>query len=149
MAETAITTYASQDDLVDRFGNNLVAQISQVDSSQPAGTIDTTRVTTALQWAASEIHRMFRDGPYSLPLTFNAPEDANIVIEWNCVLALEWLYTTRGLRDDDGDGNKFTAMGKETRRQIRAAKCGAEPITGSRRWPGPSGAVASPQFQVP
>src|ERR1700733_5522807 len=113
MSTPATGLYSAQSDVEDIFGITNIAVWSQLDPTQPPGTADTDRIQRALDYADAKIISFFRiQGNYVTPL---APQNAavTLVTRWAATLAGVWLYSSRGLRDDTPDGNKYSAMAEQ------------------------------------
>jgi phage gp36-like protein len=134
-------TYAAQSDIEDIFGVTNVATWSQLDPTQPPGTPDTDRIQRALDFACSKIESFFRNyGNYTTPLT-PQNDDVNLVTRWAATLAGVWLYESRGQRDDNPEGNKYSAMAKQVMAEMGPYRS-SEKLDAARRWPAPTGPVA-------
>jgi len=134
-------TYAAQSDIEDIFGVTNVATWSQLDPTQPPGTPDTERIQRALDFACSKIESFFRNyGNYTTPLT-PQNDDVNLVTRWAATLAGVWLYESRGQRDDNPPGNKFTAMAKQVMAEMGPYRS-SEKLDAARRWPSPTAPAA-------
>jgi hypothetical protein len=126
--------YAAQGDIENVFGTANVAIWSQLDPTQPAP--DTSRIQAALNNADAQINAFFRDGPYIVPLADAA--DAPITTYWAAVLAGAWLYFSRGLRDDNHDGDKLSARQLAVYSDMAFYKSGIKRLSAPRRWPTPN-----------
>jgi phage gp36-like protein len=130
--------YAAQSDIENVFGTANVALWSQLDPTQ--STVDTSRIQTALDNADAQINAFFRDGPYIVPLADAA--DAAITSSWAAVLAGAWLYFSRGLRDDNRDGDKLSTRQLAIYSDMALYKSGIKRLAAARRWPTPSAPAA-------
>src|SRR5580658_8315780 len=133
--------YAAQSDIEDIFGITNVAAWSQLDPTQPPGTADTDRIQRALDYADARLIAFFRiHGNYATPLV-PLNSDVDLVTRWDATLAGVWLYESRGLRDDTKDGNKFTAMARQTIAEMGAYRA-QDKLDAARRWPAPTAPAA-------
>lgn len=131
--------YAGQTDVESIFGTSNVATWSQLDNTISGP--DESRIQSALDWADAQINSFFRDGPYTIPLADAA--DAAITTRWAATLAGVWLYTSRGLRDDNRDGDKLTTMMADVMADMAAYKSGVKRLAAARRWPTPTSPAAA------
>jgi hypothetical protein len=131
--------YAAQGDIENVFGTANVATWSQLDPTQ--STPDVSRIASALANADAQINAFFRDGPYIIPLADAA--DAPITTCWAAVLAGAWLYFSRGLRDDNRDGDKLSARQLAVYSDMALYKSGIKRLSSPRRWPTPSAPAAA------
>jgi phage gp36-like protein len=131
--------YAAQSDIESVFGPANVAMWSQLDPTQ--STPDTSRVQAALDNADAQVNAFFRDGPYIVPLADAA--DAPITTHWAAVLAGAWLYFSRGLRDDNRDGDKLSTQQLAVYADMALYKSGIKRLAAARRWPTPSSPAAA------
>jgi phage gp36-like protein len=135
---TAITTgsaagrYAAQSDIESQFGIDNVRVWSQLDNTQP--TADVTRIQQALDFADGKIISAFINfGNYVTPL---APlgSDAVLVTRWAAIIAGAWLYQSRGLRDDDSQGDHVGRLRSQVESEMLRYR-GNEKLNAARRWP--------------
>jgi hypothetical protein len=108
--------YADQGDVEDVFGVTNIATYSNLEND--ATTADANRIQLALDGADDEINDFFRGGPLAVPLPINS-----VTTDWAATLAGEWLYRSRGLRDDDKQGNHVTELARAARREMGMYKC--------------------------
>jgi phage gp36-like protein len=137
MSSTAQGLYAAQSDIEDIFGITNVAVWSQLDPTQPPGTVDVDRIQTALNYADARIVSFFRNyGNYVTPL---APQnnDVALVTRWDATLAGVWLYQSRGQRDDTKDGNKYSKMAEQVLAEMGPYRA-QDKLDAARRWPAPT-----------
>jgi phage gp36-like protein len=133
--------YAAQSDIEDIFGVANIASWSQLDPTQPPGTDDPTRIQRALDDADARIISFFRDhGNYITPL---APQnnDVTLVTRWAATLAGVWLYSSRGLRDDTKEGNKYSALAAKVIAEMGPYRS-QQKLDAARRWPAPTAPAA-------
>ena len=88
--------YIVQADIESRFGEANVQKWSQLDADDV--TVDSTRIADAISTAEQDIDNRFRNSRWTVPFSGTIPKK---VVEWAAVLAGWWLYTSRGLRDED------------------------------------------------
>jgi phage gp36-like protein len=137
MSSTAQGLYAAQSDIEDIFGITNVAVWSQLDPTQPPGTVDVDRIQTALNYADARIVSFFRNyGNYVTPL---APQnnDVALVTRWDATLAGVWLYQSRDQRDDTKDGNKYSKMAEQVLAEMGPYRA-QDKLDAARRWPAPT-----------
>ena len=129
---SAVGQFAAQADIESKFGIDNVRVWSQLDNTQT--TADTGRIQSALNYADAKILGVFANfGNYAKPFT-PLGTDATIVTRWAAILAGAWLYQSRGLRDQDPDGDhiaKLAAAVETEMLQYRAT----EKLNAVRRWP--------------
>lgn len=80
-------TYAAQSDLTNRFGSVNIGKWSQLDPSQDNSTIDTARVSAAIDTAECQINEHFLNGLYQIPLVAAGTNGLLSVTRWTCALA--------------------------------------------------------------
>lgn len=128
----AIGRYAQQCDVESQFGVNNVRIWSQLDNAQTAA--DISRIQQALNFADAKIISTFANfGNYVTPL---APlgTDAAIVTHWAAVISGAWLYQSRGLRDNDAQGDHIAKLAAEVEAEMFRYRS-SEKLNAARRWP--------------
>jgi phage gp36-like protein len=131
-AGSAVGRYAAQSDVESQFGIDNVRVWSQLDNSQTAANV--SRIQLALDYADGRIISTFANfGNYVTPL---APigTDAALVTRWAAVIAGAWLYQSRGLRDDDSQGNHVAQLQSQVEAEMLRYR-GSEKLNATRRWP--------------
>jgi hypothetical protein len=129
--------FATQGDIEDQFGITNVAVWSNLDNNQTNAqtpTANVSRIQAALQWAdAKIINLFFTQGNYTTPIV---PLGTDVILlkRWDAILAGTWLYLSRGLRDDDAQGNHLKKLQDETIAEIMSHR-GKEKLNAARRWP--------------
>lgn len=81
-------------------------------------------VQDAFDYASGEIHKIMRGGIWKIPLTFLDALDATIVRRWAMIIAFENLYCSRGLREDDPQGNRLAKLVSQVYINMGIAKFG-------------------------
>ena len=110
--------YISQSSIENIFGVNNIKHWSNLDNTDLA--VDTTRVSLAISWAEEHVNNRFRNGLYSIPFS-TIPQE---VINWCATLAGIWLYQSRGMNDENEEGNKLTRLKVDIERQISECLAG-------------------------
>lgn len=131
-AGSAAGLYAAQSDVESQFGIDNVRVWSQLDNSQTIA--DVSRIQLALDFADGKIISTFANfGNYVTPL---APigTDAALVTRWAAVIAGAWLYQSRGLRDDDSQGDHVAQLQSQVETEMLRYR-GNEKLNAARRWP--------------
>jgi phage gp36-like protein len=128
----AIGRYAQQSDVESQFGVNNVRIWSQLDNTQTVA--DVSRIQQALNFADAKIISTFANyGNYVTPL---APlgTDAAMVTRWAAVISGAWLYQSRGLRDNDSEGDHVARLAAAVEAEMLRYRS-AEKLNAARRWP--------------
>lgn len=112
-----MANYISQTDIENVFGTENVKYWSDLDDS---GSVDTTRISKAIEFAEAAIDDWFRDSEYEVPITGVDGSTPSKVIDWAAKYAGYWLYSSRGLRDVDDDDNKIARLKREVDDEIRS-----------------------------
>jgi hypothetical protein len=60
--------------------------------------------------------------------------DVSLVTRWAAVIAGAWLYQSRGLRDDDGQGDHIARLQGQVDAEMLRYR-GNEKLNAARRWP--------------
>jgi phage gp36-like protein len=131
-AGSAAGRYAAQSDVESQFGIDNVRVWSQLDNSQACA--DVSRIQQALDYADAKIISAFMNfGNYVTPL---APigTDIALVTRWAAVIAGAWLYQSRGLRDDDPEGDHVAQLQTQVAAEMLRYR-GNEKLNAARRWP--------------
>jgi phage gp36-like protein len=131
-AGSAAGLYAAQADVESQFGIDNVRVWSQLDNSQAIA--DVSRIQDALNYADGKIISTFANfGNYVTPL---APigTDADLVKRWAAVIAGAWLYQSRGMRDDDSQGDHVAQLLSQVDAEMLRYR-GNEKLNAARRWP--------------
>jgi hypothetical protein len=131
-AGSASGRYAAQSDIESQFGVNNVAAWSQLDNTQT--TANVARIQLALNFADARIISTFAGfGNYATPL---APigTDVALVTRWAAILAGAWLYQSRGLRDDDPQGDHVARLASEVESEMLRYRS-VEKLAAARRFP--------------
>ena len=138
-AGSAAGIYAAQSDVESQFGIDNVRVWSQLDNTQTLA--DVSRIQQSLDYADGRIISAFANfGNYVTPL---APlgTDIALVTRWAAVIAGAWLYQSRGLRDDDTQGDHVAQLQSQVEAEMLRYR-GNEKLNAARRWPtatGPTG----------
>jgi phage gp36-like protein len=131
-AGTAIGRYAAQSDVESQFGIDNVRAWSQLDNSQT--TADMSRIQAALDFADAKIISTFANyGNYVSPLAPIA-DGVELVKRWAAVIAGAWLYQSRGLRDNDAEGDHIAGLKAIVETEMLRYRA-SEKINAARRWP--------------
>jgi len=124
--------YAQQSDVESQFGIDNVRVWSQLDNMQTSA--DVSRIQSALNFADAKIINTFAGyGNYLTPLT-PMGTDAAIVTHWAAVIGGAWLYQSRGLRDNDAQGDHIARLAAEVEAEMLRYRS-AEKLNAARRWP--------------
>ncbi len=94
--------YIDQGDIEDVFGVDNVAVWSNLQNDSTSA--DTSRITTAIAYAEQEVNDRFRMSMYQVPFTESESGGLYPVKNWCAVLAGAWLFRSRLLRGQGGDG---------------------------------------------
>ncbi len=131
-AGSAAGRYAAQSDVESQFGIDNVRVWSQLDNTQTSA--DVSRIQQALDYADGKIISAFVNyGNYVTPLS-PMGTDISLVTRWAAVIAGAWLYQSRGLRDDDGQGDHVARLQAEIEAEMQRYR-GNEKLNAARRWP--------------
>jgi phage gp36-like protein len=131
--------YAAQSDIESQFGIDNVRVWSQLDNSQT--TADVSRIQQALNFADGKIISAFANfGNYVTPLV-PIGTDAVIVTRWAAVIAGAWLYQSRGLRDENAEGDHISQLQSQVEAEMLRYR-GNEKLNAARRWPTATAPVA-------
>jgi phage gp36-like protein len=131
-AGSATGRYAAQSDLESQFGIDNIRVWSQLDNAAAAA--DVSRIQQSLNYADARIISVFANfGNYVTPL---APIGADIalVTRWAAIIAGAWLYQSRGLRDDDPQGDHIAQLQNHVEAEMLRYRSG-EKLNAARRWP--------------
>jgi phage gp36-like protein len=131
-AGSAVGIYAAQSDVESQFGIDNVRVWSQLDNTQTSA--DVSRIQQSLDYADGRIISAFANfGNYVMPL---APlgTDVALVTRWAAVIAGAWLYQSRGLRDDDPEGDHVARLQGQVEAEMLRYR-GNEKLNAARRWP--------------
>jgi hypothetical protein len=131
-AGSAVGIYAAQSDVESQFGIRNVSTWSQLDNTQTSA--DVSRIQQSLDYADGRIISAFANfGNYVTPL---APlgTDIALVTRWAAVIAGAWLYQSRGLRDDDPEGDHVARLQGQVEAEMLRYR-GNEKLNAARRWP--------------
>lgn len=129
---SAAGRYAAQCDVESQFGIDNIRVWSQLDNTQ--ATADVARIQQALNYADGMIISTFANfGNYVTPL---APigTDAVLVTRWAAVIAGAWLYQSRGMRDEDSEGDHLAGLLKQVEAEMLRYRAN-EKLNAARRWP--------------
>jgi len=129
---SAAGRYAAQSDVESQFGVNNIRVWSQLDNTQV--TADVSRIQQSLDYADAKIISIFANyGNYVTPL---APigTDGALVTRWAAVIAGVWLYQSRGMRDDDPQGDHIAQLQSQIEAEMLGYRSG-EKLNAARRWP--------------
>ena len=129
---SAVGIFAAQGDVENQFGIDNVRIWSQLDNAQTC--VDVSRIQQALDYADSKVISTFVNyGNYVTPL---APigSDIALVTRWAAVIAGAWLYQSRGLRDDDAQGDHVAKLKSLVETEMLHYRAG-EKLNATRRWP--------------
>ena len=102
-----MANYITQSDIESVFGDDNIATWSNLDNTD--ATANTDRITSAISYAEAYIDDRFRLTQYRVPLQGNGVT-LYIVKDWAAKLAGVWLYMSRGVRDDNDQGDKLSDM---------------------------------------
>lgn len=121
--------YATQDDIVDRFGLQQVTTWSNFDQLGPNAQINAGRVSAALSVTGSKVDNLIANGPYVVPVqpidgTTTPPE----LVDAHAELAGYWLWKTRGLNDSKPTQDMMEKRHMAAIRTLCAIRVGYMPI---------------------
>ena len=88
--------YIAKADIENRFGKVNVAVWSNLDGGEDA---DDPRIEVGILFAEADVNNRFLAGRYQIPFAFASGVDP-VLKDWCAILAGEWLYTSRGIRDE-------------------------------------------------
>ncbi len=100
----ATGSYIDQSDIKNVFGEDNIVKWSNLDND--GSTADTNRIQKGIDWAETYTENRFRNGRYAVPFS-SAPEQLQDIM---AKLAGIWLYESRGLTDENTEGNKLADM---------------------------------------
>jgi hypothetical protein len=112
----ATGTYISTSDVEDHYGVQSIAVWSNLDNDDAAA--NDSRVEAAINWAEQSVEDRLRDGRYQVPLS-GTSGTLHTVKNWCAELAGWWLWSSRGITDDE-DGQAM-----ERRRELVDAEIDA------------------------
>lgn len=95
-----MANYITQSDIEDVFGQDNVITWSNLDNT--TDTVNSTRVSAAIAYAEEHVDNRFRGGPYTIPFVGTSGSTPEEVVNWCATLAGVWLYSTRGVDEDEG-----------------------------------------------
>ncbi len=110
-------TYIDRSDVERRFGASNVATWSNTDNDD-TGAIEAT-ITEAISKAEAMIEDRFRGSRYRVPFIATSGSLA-AVKDWAAMLAGYWLYTSRGMDEDDRFGGQLAEMKEQVEAEIAA-----------------------------
>lgn len=131
--------YCTQTDLETNFGTSNIRIWSNKENDTTQA--DVGAITEAIEWAAEVIDDRLRDGPYTLPLAFTSGT-SRVVKRWNAVLAAEYLYSNRGIDDDDDTGGRLAHLAERVQQEISEYMAGQRTLPAQRAADGGKGPVA-------
>lgn len=114
-----MATYALRADVEDVFGVENLKKWADLDGDADVGKID-ARIVVALTKADEEVNGRLDGGPYEIPFT-TEPYDGrltSIAALWAGV----WLYSNRGMTDNEGEEDSVGIQRREFERKCRAVK---------------------------
>jgi phage gp36-like protein len=111
-------SYITQSNIEDVFGVNNIVRWSNVDNDNE--TVDATRIARSILIADDFIDDHFRNSQYKVPFT-TVPRK---IVDWAAKWAGIWLYESRGLADDNEEGNKLQKMKEKTEQEISECLAG-------------------------
>ena len=131
-AGSAAGIYAAQSDVESQFGIDNVQVWSQLDNTQSSA--DISRIQQAMNYADGKIISAFANfGNYVTPLS-PIGTDIALVTRWAAVIAGAWLYQSRGIRDDDAQGDHIANLQRDVEAEMLRYR-GSEKLNAARRWP--------------
>jgi len=120
--------YSTQTDIENVFGEKNVETWSDLDGD---GTLDSTRVAASIAYADEFINSMLRGGVYAIPIG-----SSNVLVtNWSAVLAGAWLYRSRGLRDDNLEGDKIESQRQDVESKLAQVNAGVIQLDVARTSP--------------
>ena len=114
--------YISQSDVEDRFGEDNVAEWSNLNPD--ATEADTDRIENAIAHAEDHVDNRFRNSRYAVPLVA-VSGTLYQVHDWCAKLAGLWLYEHRGISDDDAEGGKLGDLAEKVEQEIDGVLSGS------------------------
>ena len=106
-------SYIAQSDIENIFGTDNVAKWSQLDND--LATADTSRIALAITYAGETVEDKFRNSRYAIPFTGTISQK---IKEWCAKIAGIWLYSNRGMRDTNAEGDKFQDMKDDVEKEM-------------------------------
>lgn len=129
-------TYITRADVETRFGARNVALWADVDDDDAVAM--EAKVDAAIAWAEGQINNRFRQSRYLIP--FVATSGAlPVVANWATVLAGWWLYTIRGLREDDATAEALAPLKEAAEEEMAIYLANARQLPAASRSSQPSG----------
>lgn len=132
--------YTSYSLLIAKYGATNIAKWSNTDNS--SAKVNLTNVQLGVAVAESQLNTFWYNSAYTTPLTPVLP----MISDWATTMAAYWIYTTRGLFEEDTVGNRLKLFYAETMRAMAGYMGGALPFPCGRRWPTPTAAVATTRW---
>ena len=99
-----MASYIDQDDIENVYGSDNVVQWSNLTG---ANTVNSTRVTAAIDWAEAFVENRFRQSRYTVPFVAVGTYD-KMLIDWCAAYAGYWLYRSRQTRRRTGENQDQT-----------------------------------------
>lgn len=113
--------YITQSDVEARFGSENVAIWADLDND---GSADTGRVAAAISYAEGFMESSLRGTGYTVPFSFNNTRDQQLMKSMMAELAGWWLYTSRGIKEDE-PSLETSAIRKNIDRFVQEVRRGA------------------------
>lgn len=134
---TPVGYYTSYSLLVAKYGATNIAKWSNTDNDSKNANL--TNIQLGIGVGEDQLNEYFFNGAYSTPLTPLTP----MIVDWATTVSAFWIYTTRGLMEDDEVCNRLQRSYTATIQSWAAYKGGALYLPCQRRWPSPTAAVAA------
>jgi len=128
--------YIDQGNIEDRWGEANVATWSTLDSNVAPPTADTTRIASAITYAEAKIDDALRTRQYTTPVVGTSGSVPAIIIDIAAVLAGYWLFSSRGISDDDL-GERMEGIRDESLSELQGYATGQTVLAAERSNPEP------------
>ena len=129
-------------DLQNKWGINTLAAWADLNNTMPAPVADPVRIQAAFDYADAFIIDFFREyGNYATPIVANDIYTANLLKDWEAVVAGDWLYNSRRIRNAETNQEGWVSTGIRKAKSEMLLHCGVKHLNAARRWPTATGPV--------
>lgn len=132
---TPVGYYTSYALLCAKYGSDNIAKWSNLNNDTTGPNL--ANVQLGIDTGEDQLNQYWYNSAYNVPLTPLGP----MIRDWATTTAAYWIYTTRGLFEDDTIGNRLQQQYTQMFNMMAAYKGGALPFSCARRWPTPTAAV--------
>lgn len=132
---TPVGYYTSYAQLCNKYGSDNIAKWSNLNNDTVGPNL--ANIQTGISVAEDQLNQYWYNSAYNTPLTPVGP----MIQDWGTTGAAYWIYTTRGLFEEDNIGNRLKQGYLQMMMAMAAYKGGALPFGCARRWPSPTAAV--------